>query len=1037
MPDFEKIINGFKAILSLIFGEQIPPIIFQLIGWILVFALVLLGLYYFLLYLSKIKDLFTEEFLPLFYDEKDLRRNARRRRFADHIESEIRRLNNLEVWSDYRFAELEAEVEAEGRRQAFGLLPFFSRSQSGLRRERSLSKALETSQERLVLLEGDPGSGKSVALRHVAQSIVQHAMKSRSNQAMIPIYVNLKELERDNQAPDRSLIKSFILKSLNRANDRDIEEFLEEEFDRGLGNGTWLFLFDSFDELPEVLSSIEADTAIKSYAGAISDFLHGMNQCRGIIASRQFRGPGIFAWPRFRILPLSEKRRLELVQKADLKRELQDELIGRLSETAHEFRAMASNPMFLGLLCEHIRSGHPFPENAHSVFETYIQTRLNRDRERLWRRFELDPSEVRVTAENVAFSIAADVGLGLSPTRQDIKKAMAELGIQWKENLDTQLDALEYIKLARSEMVTGVGESKQFTFSHRRFQEYFATCVVLREPNRVSPSQLLIDARWRETAVVLCQTQPAEVLQPIIAEIRRVMTAVTGGTPGLISKLMFYQFLGYGRTEYEDLEIWVQRWIPEPFRWSPGTLHLLSILQEGFASQPSKLPEEIRLYLGRLILSAFLKGTLQDRKWALEVAGIVPPFVLVLMLRNAFHSNSQWLKEVAYQQVVRLGKIPPDIAGWIRRSIAKLMLDGRLGRERLATQAYLARIENSSGFVSALQLLSVIQPVDVLSHLIFCLVLLSQPVSLSALLAIGFFMIPSLLVVQLRIWRLSAPIEAIEERFPLLLLRCIVVVILSLNSNNFVLGILYCYLASWSILAISSAQSGQFTQPYWWPILPIWPLVKLIQLPWIRFSGSLELESYWRDGLIFSGAVILMKMTQGIQSSALASRLDFTFSPIVLAIVLLLEILVLFAIAFRFIGDWIHWTNWARRPQTALTGQEFLKLIDHYHTGTFRLRVIRAIREQGRLLPTNNVETMLRKLALGMEHAFVGEHAQFESEDDAKPEDAKSPDLDFLESWLARYSKGNYRQLRNLGPEFLDEVCILLDQMQAKQQHTH
>src|SRR5512135_1750003 len=117
MPDFEKIINGFKAILSLIFGQQTPPIVYQLIGWILILALVLLGLYYFLFYLSKIKDLVTQEFLPVFYNEEDRRRNARRRRFADHIESEIRRLNNLEVWSDHRFTELEAEVEAEGRRQ--------------------------------------------------------------------------------------------------------------------------------------------------------------------------------------------------------------------------------------------------------------------------------------------------------------------------------------------------------------------------------------------------------------------------------------------------------------------------------------------------------------------------------------------------------------------------------------------------------------------------------------------------------------------------------------------------------------------------------------------------------------------------------------------------------------------------------------------------------------------------------------------------------------------------------------------------------
>ena len=32
--------------------------------------------------------------------------------FADHVESEIRRLNTLEAWNDNRFTESEAEREA-------------------------------------------------------------------------------------------------------------------------------------------------------------------------------------------------------------------------------------------------------------------------------------------------------------------------------------------------------------------------------------------------------------------------------------------------------------------------------------------------------------------------------------------------------------------------------------------------------------------------------------------------------------------------------------------------------------------------------------------------------------------------------------------------------------------------------------------------------------------------------------------------------------------------------------------------------------
>jgi len=126
-----------------------------------------------------------------------------------------------------------------------------------------------------------------------------------------------------------------------------------------------------------------------------------MNQCRGVIASREFRGPRQFGWPRFRILPLSNKRRLELVRKADLHPNLEKQLVGRMAVAEYGIRLMADNPMFLGLLCEHVRTGQPFPDNAHNLFETYINNRLTRDRERLSRRYHLEPQDLRVAGEHI------------------------------------------------------------------------------------------------------------------------------------------------------------------------------------------------------------------------------------------------------------------------------------------------------------------------------------------------------------------------------------------------------------------------------------------------------------------------------------------------------------------------------------------------------------------------------------------------------------------------------------------------------------
>src|SRR3989304_9290397 len=67
---------------------------------------------------------------------------------------------------------------------------------------------------------------------------------------------------------------------------------------------------------------------------------------------------------------------------------------------------------------------------------------------------------------------------------------------------------------------------------------------------------------------------------------------------------------------------------------------------------------DARVCAGQLVLSATEQGTLSDRKWALEVVGIVPEPILLRLLQKAFASPSQWLKEVAYRQGGRLPTAP-------------------------------------------------------------------------------------------------------------------------------------------------------------------------------------------------------------------------------------------------------------------------------------------------------------------------------------------------------------------------------------------
>lgn len=920
-------------------------------------------------------------------ERTEKQRMDRRRRFADHIESEIRRLNNLEEWRDYRFTELEAEIEAEGRRRTFSLFPFFSKTGSGLRREQSLSKALEVSQERLILLEGDPGSGKSVALRYVAQSMARRAMKAKNTKSVIPIYVTLKELERnEDQVIDRNLIETFVLKSLNRANDRDIEEFLEEEFDEGLENGTWLFLFDSFDEIPEVLSSTEADVTIRRYADAISDFLHGLNQCRGIIASRQFRGPGQSGWPRFRILPLSETRRLELIQKAELKPDLEKYLIGGLGAAEQEIRSMASNPLFLGLLCEHVRTGHAFPENVHSVFETYVNTRLTRDQERLQRRFALTPVEIRLAAENLAFCMSADIGLGLSPSRESLAAALERRGFTLPDRFATLLDGLEYIKLARSEVATKAGESKSFTFAHRRFQEYFATCIVLRQPELVTPTQLLTDARWRETAVVMCQTQPVEALLPIIEEARSLLSKIVDDTPDLIDTPLAY--VETFATTAKSNETGENKNLPKPFSWPAGVLHLLGLLQAGFSGRLGELPDDIRLQAGRLILSASIAGTLPDKKCALEVAGIVPQPILVWLLRDAFATQSQWLKEVAYRQTARLSQLPEDITNSIRQALINMLVGGRLQREYHTTHAHLSRLDNATHFLSILRLLLQVRWLDRI-FLLFLLCMIAifwQKWSIWQVwpfleLSNTNLLMLTLVLLIFSYWTLFDSAYVINQistsgkEYKLVSVEALFTGFIGLYARLFlpfpptIFNFLLPFAFS-AIFAVLAARTGQFIHPFFWFLMPLWPI--------LYFGRNTKKALAWlkQNRRSVYGVLIVIGLSLLLPLLKIPFIIiEFYFLTIGVLVMLpslpfLKEALEEALVKIYWIKDWFTWYKWIHSRQVLVTGQEFLNLLTQYHIDTFRLRFIGIVQAQGLLVFTAETDDLIEDLTLTLEREY-------------------------------------------------------------------
>lgn len=1068
MPDFEQIIKGINAVLGLIFGKNVPPWISVLIGWALAFCLLLCGLWGILFVLSKIKDLWMQNFLPLFYSAEQKQNSIRRQYFAGHIEHEIWRLGLKEEWKDYRFAELEAEVEAEGSHTIFGLLPFLKRTHSGRRLEKSLSKALRRNQERLILVEGEPGSGKSIALRHVAQAMAANAKKSKSTKSIIPIYVNLKELERaENANIDWKLIEEFVLKCLKRINDRDVDQFLDDKFDEGIRNGLWFFLFDSFDELPEVLSSTEVDTVIKDYGNAIDAFLHRMNQCRGVIASRQFRGPNYFGWPCFHILPLSESRCLQLIRKAELTPERANEFIGHLGNARQEIRSMVSNPLFLNLLCEYVKGGKSFPENTHVVFENYINNRLTRDEERLQKRFNLDTTQMRATAEHIAFCMAADSGLGLNPTRENLQIALKRQNMELIGNLDIFLEALAFIKLARYEEVENSSQLRTFTFAHRRFQEYFATCIVLCEPFRVSTKQLLMDARWRETAVAMFQTQPKEELTQIVKEAQLLLEGFCNEIEGLIDNPVEYVLIN-DLSESKRVRGADEQIIRSSFYWPSGSLHLLSLLQDGFISHLTDLPENIKITASKLVISASSMGMLFDRKWALEVSGIIPEPVLAYLLKDAFSSQSEWLKEVAYRRAACLSNISPSIAKGIREGILELAAANRLRREQLATKAYLSRIEYSNQFFAVMNLLLWLPFIELFIYLLLFIIIslnlgnydittiVLKEIFLIIILYIShctlkIFMRPShigdsifkfFLIgtkrrkthfydIALMVYiRLLLPLS-IGSSFLTQIFQWIPVkstyYLLNLNLLISIYILLFSPLAIWAII------EGTFIKFRWWIFLPIWPLLFLIMHPVsttkLLYKQMTNIKLKDMTLLIFV-LIILLTITLffvwfiiNVWMKYISKYYPFIYLSINILFIIILVIVSLVILTlpiFYWMQDWFRFHKW-HKNQNRTDCNEIYKYSNEYHYSSFYSKYLRTVRERHLLTPSKDAELYFVTLITEMEAK------QSLNEKNKVLNRQNSSNLLSSKSKNTGHLAENFKLIKQIHPDVIDEMNMLLE----------
>jgi NACHT domain len=579
----------------------------------------------------------------------------RRSRFCSSQLDRLARIAESENWDDRHFTDIEAEVE-------------------GPRRITSLVRAIGRIREPCVL-EGEPGSGKSVALRMLAKHVAQHARDPRAKHAPVPLYVNLRDLPAVPATPvDADYLKNFVIESVGDTYGDDAA-FVRDSWDEYAHRNRWFFLLDSFDEIPEILHSEHSSVAIARYSAAIRGLLAGTG-CRGVVASRRFNAPVRLPWTKVTILELSARRQERLIARSGLTAENRAIVRRYLAERASYVRpgkTIGSNPFLLSLLCEYVAAHGKAVDNDVELVGGHLAKLAERGAD--------EPERASLPAEAlVAYAEEVAVVFGTMPlvrTRDEIVSALEATGIP-EQRAENILAALVQVKILSLDAHARIRSEDHFAFAHRRYQETLFVRRIVRDPRTMQAHELLQRSSSREYAVTLLQSQPARSVEPIV----RTASAILDERAAAQTPRSIAPELGVG----EAARLSYFAWNGEP------AVPLLELLQEGFARRMGEVPDGLAGSVESLLRPRWDGGDLYDRTNVIRLGGLLPQPCLREYLASAFATNTVLMRRAAAEQATFLANVPRAMALRIRGNLADAILVAQSGLDASRIEALALRL---------------------------------------------------------------------------------------------------------------------------------------------------------------------------------------------------------------------------------------------------------------------------------------------------------------------------------------------------------
>jgi len=326
-------------------------------------------------------------------------------------------------------------------------------------------------EHRRLVIKGNPGSGKTLTLKWLAQRFARRALTHHD--LPLPLFISLREYRAGVEGKPQTFfdfVLGYIREHYSSApfQDRDSLKLY-------LNTGRIVLLLDGLNEIP--ITDYHDYSLRLQEINVFSKELYP--RCRYIVSCRSLHYDPLLDIPAVEILDFDDGQSLAFLERFLGSQERAGDLLRALRSAPPQIFALAHNPFFLTLIAEFFKDFGESPATTSELLQKVVEKRLEK---------ASSPEHVVNYLRDLAWKMHQAGFFGAQVTEE------------WIVNNHPSGLEKDVLEVAKEAELVDVAVDGDVSFYHHVFQEYFAALELIRIPGAI---RTYIDApAWEETVVL-------------------------------------------------------------------------------------------------------------------------------------------------------------------------------------------------------------------------------------------------------------------------------------------------------------------------------------------------------------------------------------------------------------------------------------------------------------------------------------------------------------------------------------------------------